>query len=1372
MRRYWPHIRPRVAGHRWASLNRVVNDTLNLSDSQAEIAFFAKAQAEGLSFTAAMVERALFAEARAEALAFSAAQTSSVTTGGGGSGALTGLDWDGTAPARRMLFWNSALPPAAPMTYLFKVFQRAQVKFQPDGTTLYRPDGNQYYTTFFRGNNGRFDWGTGWETSYYGCHPYPVPSTLPNPGPGRWEISVDAADLVTRDDGSSPNVVNNAWYNQAVIVQNTGGSSYQHRFYINLPSVATVNRLTYTRSGITTPPSDAIVMGQAPDFNGKSWGGYDDWEEQNAIIRGIIIFSSALTEAQAVALSALEYDSDVLAYCTANGLTSALWFLNMNPTPTDVTDKSGKGHHGSWDGTSRPALYTTGGASAPASSSGDLPSFNLLRATAGTAVPFALGQVFVKGAVPAGAVIALSTSVDQITPINSWDDGSVKMALIAGKADLSANTSQAVAVQFGTPTSGSALNEASLIAAAPTATVSYGAAGTVSLASLLGTSALVITEHAGPVYAAFQYIANFPSDATLRAVFYVQLWQGGAYRVRVAVEFGQAGNGFPAQSSKSGTATVTIAGAQVLSQAITMLTGNRWDAVGSSFVHPGVTHDVAYIRRSKLVPNYSFTNPSATALNALPTTYSPLALLHYEANMGSTGYAEPIGPLPHWDVMYLVTGDSRARDSAITHARAFGCYGIFLRDTTTKRMPKYSDWPTAYSGNEDYDQQGAGGYRWEFAHHPNAGYLAWLMTGERFFLETIHANAWACYHTNSGSTANRIYTSQTRGRAWRTRTISAAAAVSPTGDPIAADCRANLAANYANWKTSQVDTNTPGTGLVGIYDDKEADPGFQHSIFESLFMTTAIGWSWDMEPGFNTTQKANHLAVRDFIYKTPVGLTGRGQPTFAEFSWRRAPGPYRMNIGSSSALSSLYNTWDEVYDATYGDALVSTAGQAILESYADDPSQNAFPQGNWGHVITSLSYACDHSAANAQRGMDLVLGASNWNANATKFNDWPQYGVLPRVPAWYGNQASGTWKNLGSSFLSALGAQLTQGHEFSTTAIFSYSGGAINNSSFYDRNGVKRVGASGIFWGGGHQAYGGNEMVGFRLYDQTWYRIRDSFNQTVGPDTNQSLFTYSDGTPGSAHTYQGIAWCPRTNELIVASQQAIYNTGSSGRQTWAFSFNNPTPNGAAPGPWTSLGTRPDPGFFLFGYGDAMCYDSVNNRMVVFNSARYRASYFNPDTRAWTQAGGEGASSPIAFADRMTACYIPTKNWVLVHATDVGGGEPSGVLVADMAAGTPSLATTTGTNKPSNSAVVGSCWDPVNGRVVLCNKAGQLWFATPPATIGSSWTWTIVNPGGDTPDSQTWSGEGVWGRFGYVDDGVIRGYLLTSGPGTRPCFYKL
>lgn len=275
---------------------------------------------------------------------------------------LTGLDWDGTAPGRRMLYWHS--PPAAygtgnaGMTYLFKVFQRAQVANRLDGT--------QYYTNFFWGNDGAF---SGY---FYGAHPYPVNAdgSLDGSGAGKFEISTHFVDYLFRDSyggtqdqagiAAQPNVTNNQWYPQAFKATRSG-SVFTHKYFLNLPSVAAADTMTFGFDDSTwlnsAPATPAIVIGQAPDNGaGLSWGGYSGWEEQNAIIRGIQIYDGGLSEAHIVALSALDSDAAVLAYCTANSL-AAPWYLNMNPTPTDVTDKSGNGHHGSWAGAERPALW-------------------------------------------------------------------------------------------------------------------------------------------------------------------------------------------------------------------------------------------------------------------------------------------------------------------------------------------------------------------------------------------------------------------------------------------------------------------------------------------------------------------------------------------------------------------------------------------------------------------------------------------------------------------------------------------------------------------------------------------------------------------------------------------------------------------------------------------------------------------------------------------------------------------------------------------------------------------------------------------------------------------------------------------------------
>jgi hypothetical protein len=237
-----------------------------------------------------------------------------------------------------------------PITYLFKVYPRIQ--------TYNTGDQSKYFTTFFYGTNGDFQWGTNWEYSYYGGHPYPYPDRTQ--ATAKWEIAYLGGDMLGREqagyntDSTAPFVSWNQWYSQAYVAATSG-----HRFYLNLPNGTGLWSISASGNPATTPPSPIICMGQAADDGtGHSWGGMDRWEEANEIIRGIQIYTSALTEARIVTLSGLDTDSAVLAQCASYGITP--WYLNMNPRPTDVLDKSGSGHHPTWEGTARPTEYVSG----------------------------------------------------------------------------------------------------------------------------------------------------------------------------------------------------------------------------------------------------------------------------------------------------------------------------------------------------------------------------------------------------------------------------------------------------------------------------------------------------------------------------------------------------------------------------------------------------------------------------------------------------------------------------------------------------------------------------------------------------------------------------------------------------------------------------------------------------------------------------------------------------------------------------------------------------------------------------------------------------------------------------------------------------
>lgn len=235
------------------------------------------------------------------------------------AGTEFGLEWPGDAHitgVRRMLYWADP-PPAYPMTYIFKVFPRKKT------------NNHAYFTTFFWGTNGPFDC----DWNYYGAHPYPV---SPPSGPGRWEAGSDCSDETAPFE-----VEWDRWHQQAVTTEQSG-SHLLVNFYYDLPDTSKlVQNNGYLR---TNPPNPVIMMGQSPDDgNGKSWGGYDGWEELNGIIRGIQIYSCKL--------SISDIQAEIANPLSTTQGQACIWYLNLNPRPDDVADDSGNGNDPQWEGT-------------------------------------------------------------------------------------------------------------------------------------------------------------------------------------------------------------------------------------------------------------------------------------------------------------------------------------------------------------------------------------------------------------------------------------------------------------------------------------------------------------------------------------------------------------------------------------------------------------------------------------------------------------------------------------------------------------------------------------------------------------------------------------------------------------------------------------------------------------------------------------------------------------------------------------------------------------------------------------------------------------------------------------------------------------
>ena len=268
-------------------------------------------------------------------------------------GSITGLDFPSnpdpsnsqSGPFVAMQFinpQNHGLPIWGPggqgATYIWKIYIRPQTG---------------YYVTMWWSNNGDFLWNGGGSNSYYGGHPYPRESGNQLSQTNHyWEVATEeGGDFLETMTGAKHEVVKNAWYTQALqVTKNPSNGRKSVRFYINLPSTAPRDIIHVdlpSGYGETNPPKPALTFGDAP------WWQDFQHERLSGVLRHIKIFNKTLSEADIIQEAAA--DNLVTSAGNAN-----VWYMNINPTPNDITDKSGKGHHFVWANSNNKAGLWTG----------------------------------------------------------------------------------------------------------------------------------------------------------------------------------------------------------------------------------------------------------------------------------------------------------------------------------------------------------------------------------------------------------------------------------------------------------------------------------------------------------------------------------------------------------------------------------------------------------------------------------------------------------------------------------------------------------------------------------------------------------------------------------------------------------------------------------------------------------------------------------------------------------------------------------------------------------------------------------------------------------------------------------------------------
>ena len=674
-------------------------------------------------------------------------------------------------------------------------------------------------------------------------------------------------------------------------------------------------------------------------------------------------------------------------------------------------------------GGSKPTTPPTTSPTNPPTTGTGLASFQLTSATGGANMPFTLGYAFKKGQVPAGKQLVANVSDLQVVPKNAWPDGSLKFAVVSGRATLAANTPLTVSLALGTPAAAANLTTNDLRLTGATASIGAGSFGTASWTSADWANPFM-SWVSGPSMSSWIYRKPIGTDAHLVAWLEVRLYRGGAVEILPWVENGYLKVAGP--TNKYANYTFTLGGTQRFSKTLdlpnhcrtVLLSGTALSYWLGAAPQIQPNHDKAYLQATGLVPTYMTKVPSSASVWATQvSSFQPLQQGNYSNGMAQPGYQPTIGLIPEWDALYLVSDDARAYPALMMNAFSGGRYGIHYRDETTQKPLKFSSYPnlvvdggastaiqnTGASTKSTYTpaSTGTAPAGWDLPHHPSIGYMAYLVTGRFYFMEEVQFVATVNYLINTdfnrkfsaGVFLTNVGANTTRGAAWALRTLAQATCVTPDDDALRTEFVASMSANVDFYHATYVAQKNNPMGIVAPYSSYTDGTGkYSEAAWMQDFFTAAMGYAIDLDLGMTADRTSKLQAFFNWKAQSVIGRLGGTSST--EFLYRDAA-QYTLAVAPSdnpdyaTGTGPWYASWGDVYKATLGTANPGAAGPLRGGNFPD-------PTSYWGNMLPALAYAVHHNVPGAAAAYARMTSASNWNDIVTGFANAPVWAVAPK----------------------------------------------------------------------------------------------------------------------------------------------------------------------------------------------------------------------------------------------------------------------------------------------------------------------------------------------------------------------------------------
>ena len=446
-----------------------------------------------------------------------------------------------------------------------------------------------------------------------------------------------------------------------------------------------------------------------------------------------------------------------------------------------------------------------------------------------------------------------------------------------------------------------------------------------------------------------------------------------------------------------------------------------WDhqVASTGRISPNVQYDLGYLEAANAIPNYdtSLGVSDAAIQNNLslltPGNTGPMGSALVDTYMPDTGGRDDLGPEPAWMAEWLMAQNPAASQVMLANAAAGGTVPWHYTDESTGTQINVQTYPNFW---DDYrgtlvptngwpDSNPADQWTLDAAHMPDLNYVPALISGSRYQLEQVQAEAnYALSFGDPNYTGTLIdgkYPAgitldgylELRAEAWCFREIADAAYLTPDSDPLKNYFVSALQSNMQALVQQYIVDNINGKygAIRGFIDAGAGQATMQTPPWTDGYFVTAMA----QIAGMGIPQaSAQAVQILNYMDNWVAGLFTNANKGYNPLNATA----YYLEVADPTT-NVPYTTWSQLYNANVQLGNIPANPTALYEYTTD--VQGGYAAINLATLADMITYV--HSPRDFQAYGWLASQMAKEFAQAgidetAAYQNNPDWAIMPKLP--------------------------------------------------------------------------------------------------------------------------------------------------------------------------------------------------------------------------------------------------------------------------------------------------------------------------------------------------------------------------------------